>query len=263
MSDQPILAEYMIAALAAGLRDGEWGACGAYSEIPMAAFMLARRQHAPNMWWMSGGGGAMNPRCTLVRSSSAYGTLQGAEAVFTMEDVVDWQFGGWRRMPTVGLFGGIQVDRRGNVNMVGIGEYPNLTLRGPGTVGLAFAAHFDRSMIYLHDHNERVLCEQADHISAPGHTDMRRKHVREHSKGPELVVTPQAVFEFGDDGLARLRSVTPGYSEADVRAHTGYEFETSGTVSETEALTPEQLAIIREEIDPHGLLAKVKLGTWS
>jgi glutaconate CoA-transferase subunit B len=229
----------------------------------MAAFMLARRRHAPNLWWMSGGGGAINPRCTLVHSSSDYRTLEGAEAVFTIEDIVDWEFGGWRRMPMVGLFGGIQVDRRGNVNMVGIGSYDKLTLRGPGTVGLAFAAHFNRSMIYLHDHNARVLCEQADYVCAPGHTETRKRYAREHSHGPELVVTPQAVFEFGDDGLARLRSITPGYSEADVRAHTGYEFESVLGLTETAPPTAEDLAIIREEIDPHGLLAKVKLGTWS
>jgi hypothetical protein len=71
------------------------------------------------------------------------------------------------------------------------------------------------------------------------------------------------VFEFGDDGLARLRSITPGYSEADVRAHTGYEFETVEGLSETAPPAVEDLAIIREEIDPHGLLAKVTLGTWT
>jgi glutaconate CoA-transferase, subunit B len=263
MSHEASPAELMVVTLARGLRDGEWGACGAYSEIPMAAFMLARRHHAPNMWWMSGGGGAINPRCTLVHSSSDYRTLEGAEAVFTIEDIVDWEFGGWRRMPMVGLFGGIQVDRRGNVNMVGIGDYDNLKLRGPGTVGLAFAAHFDRSMIYLHDHNARVLCEQADYVSAPGHTETQRKYVREHVRGVELVVTPQAVFEFGDDGLARLQSITPGYSEADVRAHTGYEFESVEGLTETAPPTAEDLTIIREEIDPNGLLAKVTLGTWA
>jgi glutaconate CoA-transferase subunit B len=253
----------MAVVLARALRDGEWGACGAYSEIPMAAFMLARRQHAPNLWWMSGGGGAINPRLALVESSSSYDTVVDAEAVFTIEDIVDYEFGGWRRTPNVGLFGGIQVDRRGSVNMVGVGTYPRLGLRGPGTVGLAFAAHFSRTMIYLHDHNPRVLCEQVDHVSAPGHTPERARHVRDFSKGPELVVTPQAVIGFGADGLAELRSVTPGYSVEDVRSHTGYELAEAPGVAETEAPTPEQLTILREEIDPAGLLGRVDLGTWS
>lgn len=262
MPSDATLAEYMVISLARGLRDGEWGACGAYSEIPMTAFMLARRAHAPNMWWMSGGGGAINPRCTLVESSSSYRTHEGAEAVFTIEDIVDWEFGGWRRMANVGLFGGIQVDRFGNVNMVGLGEYPQLRLRGPGTVGLAFAAHFHRTMIYLHDHSTDVLCEIVDHVSAPGHTESRRQHTGSHSRGPELIVTPQAVFGFADGGTAQLRSITPGYSEAEVRDRTGFEFDSSSAPAETAPPSPDQLAIIREEIDPEGLLGRVRLGTW-
>jgi glutaconate CoA-transferase subunit B len=256
-------AETMAVVLARALRDTEWGACGAYSEIPMAAFLLARRQHAPNLWWMSGGGGAHNPKLTLVESSSSFETLHRAESVFTIEQVVDWEFGGWRRRPNVGLFGGIQVDRRGSVNMIGVGEYPRLRFRGPGTVGLAFAAHFNRTMVYLHDHNARVLCEQVDHVSAPGHTEARARYARPHSKGPELVVTPQAVFGFDADGLAELRSISTGHSVRDVREHTGFAFSEVPGLAETAAPTAEQLAILREEIDPEGRLGRVKLGSWT
>lgn len=263
MPSDPTPAEYMVGALARNLHDGEWGACGAYSEIPMAAFRLARHEHAPNLWWMSGGGGAINSQATLVASSSSYDAHHGAEAVFTIEDVVDFEFGGWRRMTNVGLFGGIQVDRHGNVNMVGIGDYPRLKLRGPGTVGLAFAAHFHRTMIYLHDHNPRVLCEQVDYVSAPGHSPARAELIEPHSKGPEFVVTPQAVFGFTSDGVAELRSVTPGHTESDVRAHTGFDFALADDFGETPPPSPEQLAFIREKVDPHGLLRLVKLGRWS
>lgn len=261
MSTDASHAEIMAVTLCTGLHDREWGACGAYSAIPMSAFMLARRQHAPNMWWMSGGGGAINPQCKLVESSSDFRTLDGAEAVFTIEDIVDYEFGGWRRTPNVGLFGGIQVDRKGSVNMVGIGEYPNLDLRGPGTVGLAFAAHFTRYMLYLHKHEPEILCEQVDHVSAPGLTDLRAEHVRDFSRGPELVVTPQAVFDF-ETGQARLRSITPGYSEAEVREHTGFDFAVIEGLGETGLPSAEQLQILREEIDPHGVLGRADLGSW-
>jgi glutaconate CoA-transferase subunit B len=224
--------------------------------------MLARREHAPDMWWMSGGGGAINPHGTLVESSSDFATHQGAEAVFTIEDIVDYEFGGWRRTPNVGLFGGIQVDRRGNVNMVGLGEYPRLKLRGPGTVGLAFAAHFNRTMMYLHSHDTRVLCEKVDYVCAAGRVEGREHPTRRHSRGPELIVTPQAVFDFDDAGFARLRSVSPGYSEADVRDHTGFDFATAPSFGETEPPAPEQLQIIREEIDPRSVLAGLELGSW-
>lgn len=262
MSAEATPAEYMAVVLARALRNDEWGACGAYSAIPMTAFMLARREHAPDMWWMSGGGGAINPHCTLVESSSDFATHEGAEAIFTIEDIVDYEFGGWRRTPNVGLFGGIQVDRRGNVNMVGIGEYPGLKMRGPGTVGLAFAAHFQRTMMYLHAHDARVLCETVDYVCAPGRAEGRDHPTRPHSRGPDLVVTPQAVFDFDGQGYARLRSIMPGYSEADVREHTGYDFNTVDGLGETEPPTDAQLRVIREEIDPRGVLSAVKLGSW-
>jgi glutaconate CoA-transferase subunit B len=262
MSTEASASELMAVVLARALRDDEWGACGAYSAIPMTAFMLARRQHAPNLWWMSGGGGGMNPRCTLVESSSDYRVLPGSEAVFTIEEVVDFEFGGWRRIPNVGLFGGIQVDRRGSVNMVGLGPYPKLNLRGPGTVGLAFGAHFHRAMIYLNRHESDILCEQVDYVCSPGHTERQAQHTRPHVHGPDLIVTPQAVFDFDAGGLARLASISPGYSERDVRAHTGFHFATVDGLGETEPPTPEQLSIIREEIDPRGVLARVDLKDW-
>lgn len=147
--------------------------------------------------------------------------------------------------------------------MVGIGgPYPQLKMRGPGTVGLSFAAHFSRYMLYLNKHDPKVLCEEVDYVSAPGHTEGRQKYVRSFSKGPSLIVTPQAVFDFSDEGLARLRSITPGYSVEDVRAHTGFEFDLSEDFGETPSPTPEQLDVIHNEIDPHGVLADVQLGTW-
>ncbi|MFT3872386.1 MAG: hypothetical protein QM714_07010 [Nocardioides sp.] len=255
-------AEFMAVELSRYLRDDEWGACGAYSEIPMAAFLLARAQHAPNLWWMSGGGGAINSSCTLVESSSSYNTHYRAEAIFDIEDIVDYEFGGWRRKPNVGLFGGIQVDRRGAANMVGIGPYDNLALRGPGTVGLAFAAHFSRIMIYLHDHNSRVLCEKVDYVCATGHGELRDTYARPHSKGGERIVTPQAVFTFNPDGYAQLQHVMPGYSVDDVRQHTGFEFDVAEGFSETPAPTSEQLDLIRGQIDPEGRLNQITLGSW-
>lgn len=262
MSSETKPYEYMVVSLARNLRNDEWGACGAYSEIPMAAFRLARRTHAPDLWWMSGGGGAINPECTLVESSSSYATHEGAEAIFNIEEIVDFEFGGWQRIRNVGLFGGIQVDRQGSVNMVGIGEYPRLKLRGPGTVGLAFAAHFHRTMIYLHDHNPRVLCERVDYVSAPGYTENRRKFIGDHSGGPTRIVTPQAVFAFTAEGEIELLSITPGYSVADVREHTGFDFAEADGLSETEGPTDIEREILHNEIDPHGALGRVQLGQW-
>jgi glutaconate CoA-transferase subunit B len=255
------VAETMVGVLARHLHNGEWGACGAYSQIPMSALRLARMTHAPDLWWLSGGGGALNSEAPIVASSSDQATLAGSEGVFRLEDIVDFELGGWRRVPTVGIFGGIQVDRHGNVNMVGVGgTYPDLTLRGPGTVGLVFGAYFHRTMVYLHRHDPRVFVEQVDFVSSPGHGAARERFCDPHSTGPELVVTPLAVLDFDEEGAMRLVSVHRGHTVEEVRERTGFELATDGEVGETPEPTAEELRLLREVIDPNVTLGRLELG---
>ncbi|UER53365.1 3-oxoadipate--succinyl-CoA transferase subunit B [Kineosporiaceae bacterium SCSIO 59966] len=254
--------ELMAVTLARGLRNGEWGACGANSQIPMAAFQLARLMHAPDLNWLSGGGGAINSTARLVKSTADPVTLDSAEHAFRLEDIVDFELGGWRKAPTVGIFGGMQVDRRGNVNMVGIGrDYPTLQVRGPGTVGLVFAAYFSRTMIFLQRHDRRILVEEADYVSAPGRTAARREFCDPHSDGPQLVVTPLAVLDFGDDDTLRLKSVHPGRTADEVRERTGFDLPSSNSaeVPFTPAPTGEELTVLRERVDPSGVLRRLRL----
>ena len=260
MSEPYSTAELMAVTLARGLRNEEWGACGANSQIPMAAFQLARLMHAPDLNWLSGGGGAINSAAPLVKSTSDPVTLESAEHAFRLEDIVDFELGGWQKAPTVGIFGGMQVDRRGNVNMVGIGhDYPRLTVRGPGTVGLVFAAYFTRTMIFVQRHDARILVEQTDYVSAPGRTDDRTKFCDPHSQGPELVVTPLAVLEFRGESLD-LKSVHPGHSGAEVQERTGFLLPAAaGSVPETPAPTETELTVLRAKVDPTGVLRRLRV----
>lgn len=253
-------AELMVTTIAGELRDGEWGACGAYSQIPMAAFRLARMTHAPNLSWLSGAGGALNSGAELIASSSDYRTMTGAEGVFRLEHIVDFQLGGWRRMPTVGVLGGMQVDQQGSANMIGIGnDYAELRVRGPGTVGLVFSAYFHRTVLYLHRHDRRTLVPQVDFVSAPGRTEERRRYCDPHSTGPEVVITPIAVLDFNADDRLQLRSVHPGHTVEEVRDRTGFTLAIPDDVPETPGPTVSSLESIRTTIDPTGVLDEVTL----
>jgi glutaconate CoA-transferase subunit B len=262
MTETITTSELMAVTLARGLRNEEWGACGANSQIPMAAFQLARLMHAPDLNWLSGGGGAINSAAPLVKSTADPVTLDSAEHAFRLEDIVDFELGGWRKAPTVGIFGGMQVDRHGNVNMVGIGrDYPNLRVRGPGTVGLVFAAYFTRTMIFVQRHDKRIFVEEVDHVSAPGRTAARQEFCEPHSDGPQLVVTPLAVLDFGDDDTLRLKSVHPGHTPDEVRERTGFDLppSTPGEVPVTPAPTGEELIMLRERVDPGRVLRRLRL----
>jgi glutaconate CoA-transferase subunit B len=249
------VAELMVSVLSRELRDGEWGACGAFSQVAMAAFQLARLTHAPSLWWLGGGGGAINSTAPLVDSSSDYRTVTACEHVFRIEDVVDFEFGGWQKVPTVGILGGMQIDKEGNVNLVSVGDYHRPAVRGPGTVGLCFASHFSRTYLYTHHHDKRIFVEKVDFISAVGQGERRRSLIRPHSIGPQLIVTPLCVFGFRPDSrVIELRSVHPGHRVEEVLANTGFKPAVPAEVPITPAPTQEEVRLIREVIDPDGVL---------
>ena len=68
------------------------------------------------------------------------------------------------------------------------------------------------------------------------------------------VVTNLGVLDFEtDDHRMRLHSVHPGVTVDEIVAATGFELVVPNDVPETRAPTPDELALIREVIDPHGL----------
>ena len=51
----------------------------------------------------------------------------------------------------------------------------------------------------------------------------------------------------------RVESLHPGVSLDDVRENTGFDLLTAERIEETPIPTPEQLRLLREEIDPDGI----------
>ncbi|HLC27024.1 MAG TPA: CoA-transferase [bacterium] len=252
-------AELMAVVLSRELRDGEFGALGAASQIPMAAVKLAKLTHAPNLSWLCGGSGAINSKLpTLLQSAADYRNLFGAEYRTSMEDVVDMEM---RGRVHFACLGGMQIDQYGNSNMVCVGDYHNPTVRGPGTVGLIFTAAFGRVYIYLHHHNPQILVEKVDFISGPGFYDgsrMRDEFVNKNAKGPCMVLTPLAVFDFDEiSRKMRLCSVHPGCTVEQVLAKTGFRPLLKEPITQTQAPTEEELALLRTQVDPEGVLRQL------
>ena len=73
--------------------------------------------------------------------------------------------------------------------------------------------------------------------------------------GPRYCVTPLAVMDFDPETLRmRLKSVHEGVSVDQVIANTGFELLHSDTVAITEPPDAEDLRLLREVVDPKGLL---------
>jgi glutaconate CoA-transferase subunit B len=141
--------------------------------------------------------------------------------------------------------GGLQIDAFGNTNLERIGEAARPRLKGPGGVGLPFLPLARRVLIYTTSHDARTLVEKVDFVSGPAHSLS--------GQGPVLIVTPLCTMDFDPSSRrARLRTLHPGVSEAQVRASTGFQLPPA-TVRETELPSDEMLEILRQ-IDSGGLL---------
>ncbi|MFC1824584.1 CoA-transferase [Thermodesulfobacteriota bacterium] len=253
--------ELMAVTLARQFKDEWWGACGAFSQIPMTGFMLAKLTHAPNMWWLSGGGGAINSEMALRDSSSDYKSISsGADAAISLLDIVSWEFGGWKKKNAFAVVGGMQVDKYGNTNMVCIGDYENMKVRGPGTVGLIFSTTFHEIFYCINHHNANLFVDKVDFISSLGRGERRREKGIKGMKGPQMVVTSRAVFDFDEKtSLMKLKSVHRDQSVEEVVALMGFTPIIPDEVPETTPPTVEEVELIRNVIDPNGVLNTVKL----
>ena len=163
------------------------------------------------------------------------------------------------------FIGGIQVDRFGKTNLIGIGpDYKRLRFRGPGSIGTpTITTHVGRYYIVLNSHNPRTFVEHCDYISAvgwgAGGSDAR-KRLGLPGGGPKLCVTPLCVLDFEESTKhMRLRSVHPGVSETTVREQTGFELPQGESPATTQAPTDEELHILRTRIDLQGILRQTRV----
>ena len=246
--------ELMIAVLADQFRDGDQTTNGMASFIPVAAFMLARLTHAPELVWLASSGG-LEPRPKRIPASTLEAPLW-RDSIMYIEQYGDfWNFvlnGRWIEKFCVGA---AQLDQYGNANNSVIGsDYHAPKVRLPGTAGLADMGSIGKKLYYWNpNHSPRSMVERVDFISAAGYLD--GGDAREHlglQGGPQLVVSNLAVMDFHPvSKRMMLKSVHPGLSVDIVQAATGFELlQPEGQVPETRPPTQEQVRLIRENIDP-------------
>ncbi|MCB8838072.1 hypothetical protein [Aurantimonas sp. VKM B-3413] len=257
--------ELMIAAIAAELRESELGFVGlgtaarAYTlavGIPIAAARLAQMTHAPgfSIYW----GNLLTPSLEGIPEAVLQDVYTRWPAAASPVDV------GYKiDMVTAGRFdvsfeSAPQVDRYGNLNITEIGntgEPPKVRLVGC----LAQTEHlaFIRRPIIVTDLGRRSFVERVDFVTSFGHArdGESRADVGLPGPGPELCVTDKAIFDFRtSDGSMRLRSLHPGTSVEEVLDLMSFEPAIDGEVPTTPAPSRVVVALIRGEIDPHGIL---------
>ncbi|MFV0463500.1 MAG: CoA-transferase subunit beta [Nostocoides sp.] len=249
--------ELMIAFLASCFGNGDQACNGMASFLPVSAFMLARRTHAPDLVWLAGAAG-LDPRPAKVPASTLESPLW-EDSVMYLEQYGDfWTYalnGRWLQKFCVGA---AQIDAYGNANNSVIGgDYHHPKVRLPGTAGLGDMGSIGKTLYFWNpNHNPRAFVECVDFVSCAGYLGGGDERERLGlAGGPELVVTNLAVLDFHPESRRmRLASVHPGVSAEQVQAATGFELEMpEGEVPQTPVPTQEQVRLIREDIDPDGM----------
>jgi len=146
------------------------------------------------------------------------------------------------------MMGATQVDRFGNQNIACIGpwEKPKAMLLGvrggPGNTVNHTTSY------WVPNHSPRVFVEKVDFVSGVGYDRVPASAAVHEIR---VVVSNLGVFDFDTpDHRMRLASVHPGVSVDDVVAATGFELAIDSDVPTTREPTADELALIRDVIDP-------------
>lgn len=253
--DQPISAdEIMVTCIARLIVDGEIVVQGLATPLVGAAFLLARKTHAPNLHFASAIGQSL---CTEPAPLS----LTAIEGLWLDRAMKDIGFVSVATdiLPTLSpkeFFRPAQVDGMGNFNNIAIGkDYHKPRLRLPGTGGIPDVTTYSNEIyLYVPRHSRVTFVEELDHLSGMGHNPQRK-----HGSGTKALISDLGVFDY-TNGWMRLVSYHPGVEIERIQKRTGFEIEIAENVRETPPPTEYELKLIREEIDPLGIRRLETLG---
>jgi len=226
----PILARetliYTIAELLEGVRHV---AVGASSPIPAAGAMLRRALNERQ--------GKEAVRISILGSVEYNFFTNGSTELFdcAAQGRIDAFF-----------LGGGQIDGKGNINLVGVGDYPQSSVRWPGSFGSAYLYFVvPRVILFREEHSSRVFVNEVDFISAPGVSD---KNVY-RTGGPYALLTSKGLFCFDKEREKfRLASLHDGHDLAEVAAATGFSFDHSPKPDTTPEPDSSTLQIMRGRV---------------
>ena len=236
-------AELMVACAAREIRDGEVVFVG--MRLPLIAFVVAKRTHAPNAVGLFENGVIRStPARELIYTMADPPNILGATQCLDMLGVMSLLQSGRVHL---GFLGAAEVDRFGNLNSTEVRGARGLT-RLPGSGGACDIASLAHRFVVLLEHGAQRLPGKVSYLTSPGNGDGRgwRSRVSLPRGGPAAVITTKGVLRFGDNGEAFLASVHPGVELDDVQANTGWKLRVSEKLTETPGPTEAELTAIRE-----------------
>lgn len=244
--------EWMVICIARQIQDGEVVVQGLATPLVAAGYLLARRTHAPNLYFASAIGQSM------CRYPAPLG-LTKVEELWLNQSLKNIGFAqvATEILPSLRpkeFFRPAQVDPYGNFNNIALGKdylttgrnHPRLRL--PGTGGIPdVTTYFHQICLYVPRHSRLTFVPELDVRSGLGYDSSRTR-----GNGPVFLVSDLGEFSF-EAGKMQLRFFHPGVSIQQIQARTGFPLEISSQVCETPMPSDEEITLLRNEIDPLGI----------
>ena len=254
MSDSLSPMELMICSAAAMLEDGAMVVVG--TGAPCAAAMLAQKTTAPNLTLMfeAGGIGPQLPRMPISVGDSR--TFYRGLVATSMADVMQTC---QRGLVDYTFLGGAQIDKYGNLNSTMVGDdYTKPKVRFPGSGGANDLGSLCWKIMVITPHDSRRFVERVDYVTTPGYLDgpgSREKAGLPADTGPYKVITNLGILGFHSETLRmQLESIHPGVTLGEVQAATSFELPIVDKLEETPQPSDETVRVLREEVDPDGVI---------
>lgn len=246
------LTELMVVRCAKEMRNHE--VCFAGVGLPLVVVGFAMLTHAPDLILFTEGGSiratappglaiTVDDPALFCNGDASFGMLSTMAALQRGE--VD-----------VAFIGGAQIDKYGNINSTGVGDWtkPGTFTYFAGSGGANDMATSGKRVLAIMPQDPKKFVEKVDYLTTPGYLDGpgSREKLGMIGGGPDVVVSTMGVYKF--DSVTKemyLAEYFPGQTVDKVRANCSFELNVASDVKETTPPTEEELTVLRN-IDPTG-----------
>jgi glutaconate CoA-transferase subunit B len=230
--------------------------------LPSTAANLARRIHSPGIALVYESG-TIGARPTRLPLSIGDGELaETAAAVVSVAEIFNYWLQPGRI--DVGMLGGAQIDRYGNLNSTVVGDYERPAVRLPGAGGAPEIAGACPRVLVVMRQSPRAFVERVHFVTTVGYGSGpgTRRRLGLRGGGPHAVVTDLGVLRPDPAGAElTLTEIHPGRTVAEARDATGWPLAVAGEVAESPPPTGEELAVLRS-LRSAGGAAPAPGGRW-
>jgi len=214
---------------------------------PSAAANLARRLHEPGLVLIYESGTIGSKPDVLPLSIGDGELAETADAVVSVPEIFSYWLQAGRI--DVGFLSAAQIDRFANLNSTVIGPYERPRVRLPGAGGAPEIAAAAREVVILMPQRLETFVGRLDFVTTAGFLDGGDARTRAGCTGggPSRVITDLGVLT--PDPATKelvLTALHPGVDLGDVRRATGWPLRVADRLEDTDPVTDEELATLRD-----------------